>query len=292
MSTVAIGSIAAAGLGAAGSLAAGSEQAGAAKNAQELQAQEAQNALNFQEKEWNQQQVNEEPFLKAGQGAIGELSSLLSSPGEGLLSPWTGTFNAPTAAEAEQTPGYEFARQQGELGVQNSAAASGGLLTGGTLKAEQQYGQNLADTNYQNVFQNALTQYQTAYNTFQNNQTNTYNRLAGVAGMGQTTAAQLGTQGAQAAGNVGNINLTTGAQQGNDINLGGAATASGYVGATNALTSGLNNASSLAMLQQLLQQQQGNQVPGTAPGQSAGYTPPGAISGIDPNTGLPYGVNP
>jgi hypothetical protein len=257
LSTVAIASVAAAGIGAAGSLAAGSEQAGAAKSAAQLQYEEQQQALNFQEQEWNTQQQNEAPFLQAGKGAINTLSGLVSTPGQGLLTPWTQQFNAPTAAEAEATPGYQFELGQGEQALQNSAAANGGLLAGGNLKATTNYAEGLASTNYEQAFNNALTQYQTAYNTFQNNQTNEYNRLAGVAGTGQTAAAQLGSQGQAAAGNVGNISLTGGAQIGQDIQNEAAAGASGYVGASNALSGGLGNISSLALLQQILQQQQG-----------------------------------
>jgi hypothetical protein len=267
MSTVAIASIAAAGIGAAGSIASGAEQAGAAKSAQQLQAQEAEQSLQFQEQEFNTEQANQAPFLKAGTGAISTLSQLTSTPGQGLLTPWTDTFEAPTAAQAEATPGYQFTLGQGEQALQNSAAASGGLLTGGTAKALTQYGEGLADTTYQQTYQNALQQYETAYSTFQNNQTNTYNRLAGVAGTGQTAAQQLGTEGQSAAQGVSNINLTTGAQQGQDILAGAAATASGYAGATNAVSGGLNSIAGALTLQQLLAQQNPNDISGLfAPG--------------------------
>lgn len=252
MSTVAIGSIIAAGVGAAGSVAAGSEQAGAAKSAAQLQAQEAANSLAFQKQEFSTEQANEAPFLAAGTGAVNELSSQLSTPGQGLLTPWTQQFEAPTAQQAQQTPGYQFTLQQGEQALQNSAAASGGLLTGGTAKGITNYAEGLADTTYQQTFQNSLTAYQQAYNTFQNNQTNTYNRLAGVAGAGQTAATTLGQQGQQAASNVSNINLTTGQLQGQDLQNAAAATASGYAGAANALGSGISSIGQLLTLQQLL----------------------------------------
>jgi hypothetical protein len=252
MSTVAIGSIAAAAIGGGASLAAGSEQAGAAESAQKLQAQEAQNALNFQEQEFNTEQSNLAPFLKGGTEAEGELSSLTSTPGQGLLTPWTGQFTAPTAAEAEQTPGYQFTLQQGENALQDSAAASGGLLTSGTAKGFEGYAAGLASNTYQQTYNNALTQYQTAYNTFQNNQTNEFNRLAGVAGAGQTAATNLAQLGQSAANTVGNIDLTTGAQQGQDIMNAGAATASGYVGGANALSGGLSNVAGALTLQQIL----------------------------------------
>ena len=251
MSAVAAGSIAAAGIGAVGSGLAANTQANAAESAQGLQAQEAANALAQQQSQFNTTQANEAPFIQAGQGAVTQLSSLLQ-PGGALSQGWNQQFQAPTAAQAAQTPGYQFALQQGENALQNSAAAAGGLGSGATGAALEQYGQGLANTNYQQVYNNALTQYQQSYNQFQQNQANQYNRLAGLSGTGQTAVGQLGQLGQQASNNTSNIALTTGAQQGQQLNNAGAANASGYVGIGNALSGGLNNLASLSTLQQLL----------------------------------------
>jgi hypothetical protein len=226
----------------------------ASESAAQLQAQESQNALNFQEQEFNTTQANQKPFLQAGQTAVGDLSSLLA-PGGSLSQPWTGTFTPPTAAQAEATPGFQSTLQVGQNAIQNSAAAQGNLLSGGTEAALDQYSQGLASTNYQQAFNNALTQYGTAYNTFENNQANQFNRLASVAGLGQTTATNLGQEGQQAASNVGNIDLTTGAQQGQDALNAASATASGYNAIGNATSSGLTslgNYAQLASLENLL----------------------------------------
>jgi hypothetical protein len=256
MSGIATGTALAVGLGAA---AAGTATSGilgyegqkgvanASESAAQLQAQEAQNALNFQEQEFNTQQANQAPFLKAGQTAVGDLSSLLA-PGGALSQGWTGQFTAPTAAQAAATPGYQFTLQQGQNAIQNSAAAQGNLLSGGTEAALDQYSQGLASTNYQQAFNNALTQYGTAYNTFENNQANQFNRLASVAGLGQVTAGQLGQEGAQAANTTANIDLTTGAQQGQDAVNAASAMASGYNAIGNAANSGLNSLGSYATL--------------------------------------------
>jgi hypothetical protein len=255
-----IGAIASGVGGAAASIAGSSAQADAAKSAAQLQKEEADQSLAFQKQVYSENVAREQPWLKAGTGAINTLSGLLSTPGKGLLSPWTGTFKAPTAAEAAATPGYQFQFKEGERALQNSAAASGGLLTGGTLRGVEQFGQGLAASNYQNVFSNALTQYQTAYEKFRNNQTDTYNRLAGISGAGQQAATTTGLFGQQAASNVSNINLTTGAQQGQDIQNAAAATASGYAGAANAFGSTISNLSGLELMQKLMaqQNQQGN----------------------------------
>lgn len=128
------------------------------------------------------------PYTSAGSKATGSLSDMLSTPGQGLLTPWTQQFTAPTADQAAATPGYQAQLKAGEDALQNSAAARGGLLSGRTLADMNTYAQGTASENYQNVFNNALTQYQSAYNTFQNNQQNTYNRLFGVSGQGLNAA--------------------------------------------------------------------------------------------------------
>lgn len=251
---VAVGGIVAAGIGAGGAIIAGNEQAGAAKSAAQLQYQEQQQALQFQEQEWNQQQQNMAPWIKQGQSAVGTLGGLQNQAlaGQGPLAPWTQQFQAPTAQQAAQYPGYQFALQQGTNALTNSAAASGNLLTGNTGEALQQYGQQLGQEDYTNVYNQALQQYQQSYNQYEQNQSNLFNRYASLAGLGQTSASQLGNQGQAAASNVGNISLTGGAQIGQQLNNAAAAQASGYVGAANAASGGINNLSQYAMLQQLL----------------------------------------
>jgi hypothetical protein len=246
-------------IGAIGSGIAGSEQSSASKNAAQLQYQEQQNALDFQKQEWNTQQQNLAPWLKQGQSAIGTLGGLQNQAlaGKGPLAPWTQQFQAPTIAQAEQEPGYQFALQQGTNALTNSAAASGNLLTGNTGEALQQYGQQLGQEDYSNVYNRALQQYQQSYNQYQNNQSNLFNRYAALSGIGQTAASQLGSEGTAAAGNVANISLTGGAQIGQQLNNAAAAQASGYVGAANSLSSGLNNLSQYSMLQNLINGQGG-----------------------------------
>src|SRR5271156_710707 len=184
-------------VGAIGSGIAGSEQAGAAKSAQQLQYEEQQQALQFQEQQWNTQQANEAPWLQQGQGAVNTLGQLQNEglQGQGPLAPWTQQFQAPTLAQAQQNPGYQFALQQGTAALDNSAAASGNLLTGNTGEALQQYGQNLGEQNYQQVYNNSLQQYQQSYNQYEQGQANTFNRYASIAGLGQTAAGQLGSEG-------------------------------------------------------------------------------------------------
>ena len=165
-----------------------------------------------------------------------------------LAQTWDTPFVAPTAEEAAQMPGYQFQLQQGEQAIQNSAAARGGLLSGGTAKALDQYSQGLASTDYQQLYNQALTQYQQAYNIFNQNQANIFNRYADLAGMGQVSAQQLANAGLSTGSNVANTLLTSGAQLGQDLNNAAAARASGYVGAANAFGGALGSLGSLGSL--------------------------------------------
>ena len=245
-------------LGGIGSIISANKQAEEERAALAIQQQEANNSLDFQKQEFNTQQANEQPFLKAGQGAVAQLSSLTNAPGQGLLANYPGSFTAPTAQQAQQTPGYQFTLQQGEQALDRGAAARGSVLTGGTGEAEQQYGQGLASQTYQQTYNNALTQYQQAYNQFQNNQANQYNRLAGLAGTGQVSAGQLGSTGQAAATNIGSINTNAGYQQGNTLQNLGSANASGYAGAFNNAGTALGNLGSYAQLSSLLNTPGGN----------------------------------
>jgi hypothetical protein len=218
------GGLLTAGIGAAGSLFGGLFGASASSKAskQYIQGlQQAQGQLSSTEQQGLQQFA---PYQQAGTQATGLLSQMTGSPGQGLLTPWDQKFTAPTAEEAAKTPGYQFQLKQGEDALQNSAAAQGGLLSGGTLAGMNQYAQGLASSNYQNVFNNSLTQYQNAYQSFLNNQNNTYQRLLGVSG-----------QGLQAAGSAGNLISGIGGDIASLYGQKGAAQAAGTIGGANSL---------------------------------------------------------
>jgi hypothetical protein len=139
----------------------------------------------------------------------------------------------------QQDPGYAFRMSEGMKGLERSAAARGGLLSGSTLKGIQRFGQDLGSQEYQNAFNRYQTERQARLNPLQS-----------LAGVGQTTSQQLGAAGTQMAGNVGQA-LGAGAQ----------ARASGYVGGANALSGALGNYMNYNQSQQqnaLLQQMIGN----------------------------------
>src|SRR5205085_161308 len=84
-------------------------------------------------------------------------------------------------ADFQADPGAQFRQEQGEKGLARAAAAGGGhsLTSGAYLKDAMRFNSGLASQ-----------EYGTAYDRYRLNQNDVYNRLAGIAGTGQTAANQ------------------------------------------------------------------------------------------------------
>jgi hypothetical protein len=179
--------------------------ANASSKAAKAQAGAASEASNLEREMFERNIELNAPFREAGVNALNKLIPLTD-------------YKNFSMSEFQADPGYSFRMSEGIKGLERSAAARGGLLSGGTLKGIQRFGQDMASQEYQNAF----NRYQTERNA-------RLNPLQSLAGVGQTTSQQLGAAGTQMAGNVGNL-----------ITGGAAARASGYVGGANALTGALN----------------------------------------------------
>jgi len=177
----------------------------AAKKGGEEQAAGTRYAADLANQQYNQTRQDQMPFLEAGKGALNQLIPLASN-----YKPFD--YNAMTA-----DPGYAFRLSEGQRALDQSAAARGGLISGNALKAATRFGQQMGSDEYNSSFNRYLAQRNAELNPLQS-----------LAGVGQTTATNLGTMGAQNAANVGNL-ATSGA----------AASAAGRIGQTNAITGGL-----------------------------------------------------
>lgn len=228
-----VGSIVSGIMGANAAGDAAAQQAKMGQKAADTAIEAGQQAQGYQTGQISAENANAQPFVNAGQNATTQLSSLLAPGGD--LTKGYGSFSAPTAAEAAATPGYQFQLQQGLSALQNSAAARGGLLSTGTAKNLENYGQGLASTNYQNAYSNALNAYNTNFNTFNTGQNNLYNRLSGLANTGATSAANLNNVTQSGTANLTNDLLNTANTVGNDYMGIGNAQAAGTIGAANAL---------------------------------------------------------
>jgi hypothetical protein len=204
-------------IGAGGAIVGGMISGSAAKSAAGTQAAAARDAADVQRQMFERQVELQEPWRKAGEQALNKLIPLTDYQTFGM-----GQFQA--------DPGYAFRMSEGMKALERSAAARGGLLSGATLKGIQRFGQDLGSQEYMNAF-----------NRYQTERAARLQPLQSLAGVGQTTAQQLGQAGQSMASNVGEA-LTSGA----------AARASGYVGQANALTGALGGAANAYMQGQML----------------------------------------
>jgi len=169
------------------------KQAKAATQAAKTQAEATRYASDMQKQMFDEVRTDQKPYMQAGTQALSGLMGL------------TGLGGADTAQLLRQDPSYQFRLNQGLDSVQSSAAAQGGLLSGATLKALNNYAQDYASQEYGNA----------------------YNRLSNIVGMGQNAAA-----------GVGNAGMQTAQAMANNTMAGANAQAAGTIGAANARAAG------------------------------------------------------
>lgn len=194
----------------------------ASKSAASTQAAASRDATAAQERMFERQVELQAPYREAGEEALNRLRTGLKVGGE-----FDKSFSE-TAFKAD--PGYAFRMSEGMKGLERSAAARGGLLSGAALKGIQRYGQDLASQEYQNAF-----------NRYYAERANKLNPLQSVAGIGQTSANTL----TGAAG-------TLGQQIGSNIIGAGNAAAAGRVGSANAIAQGVGQGINFYQGQQYL----------------------------------------
>lgn len=183
-----------------------------ASKAADAQSESAAAANATQQAQYEQTRADNAPWRAAGGAAIGQLAAGTQPGGQ-----FTRSFSD---TDFQGDPGYAFRLQQGQNALDNSAAARGGVLSGAQLKASSQYNQSFASNEYGN-----------AYNRFNTDQSRQFNQLASVAGTGQVANGTVATAGMNSANQI--SNNQTGA---------GNAQASGYIGQSNALSSGIGQA--------------------------------------------------
>jgi hypothetical protein len=162
----------------------GNQAAGKASDA-EIAAYQA--AIDEQRRQYDTTRADLQPWMTAGQGALNRLQD-------------------PNAFQA--SPGYQWARSEGQRDIGNSFAARGGAASGNALKALSEFNTGLAQQDYGNW----------------------WNQQAGLAGVGQTAGTNLGQFGQQSAANTGNYLAGQGASR-----------ASGVLGKYGSLAQGLND---------------------------------------------------
>lgn len=152
-----------------------------AKKAADATKDAAKIASQTQLKMFNQIRDDNAPYRQGGYGAYSAMQSLLGLGGD------------PAAAQQgfqnyQNSTGFQFRMGQGTQAIDRSAAARGGLNSGATLKALQQYGQNIGSAEFGNYL----------------------NQLQGVIAPGQQALSQNATAGMNAANNISSNQMAAG----------------------------------------------------------------------------------
>jgi hypothetical protein len=280
--------------------------AAASTRAAELQRDAQREALALQARMYDEAVARQQPYYQAGTNALaqmqqrtnampeafqygGEIPQFAYSGQQPAAFQYTGqqpTFEYGgqqpeafkfTAENFQADPGYGFRLSEGLKALERSAAARGGLLSGGTGKALTRFGQDMASQEFQNAYGRAFNEYGaarqreqeqygraltgfdiarqreaqeygrgltgydigrqreqeqygraltgynalrsresdmygralTGYNALRQREADQYNRLAGLAGIGGTTAQQLTAAGQNYGSQAGNLMANT-----------------------------------------------------------------------------------
>jgi len=194
------------------------KQAKAAESASQLQYEATSDAAKQQREMFDILNAQQAPYREAGYGALNQINTMLPQ--------FTKEF---TSADLIKNldPSYQFMLQQG-LGATGQAMNVGGGGSNVDL-ARQRFAQEYAKSGAQQAF-----------NNYQSQQSNIYNRLSNLAGIGQAAQSQANTLGSNTANAL------------SQLGIGGAsALGAGQVGAANAMAGaygGIGNALTLSSL--------------------------------------------
>jgi hypothetical protein len=182
----------------------GESAAGAAESAANITGAATEATVREQRRQYDENVARQKPFYDVGVNALPELVA-------------ASRYTPFSMDQFTADPGYAFRLGEGTKAIERSAAARGGLLSGGTGKALQKFGQDYGSQEYTNAF-----------NRYQLEREARLRPLQSLTGMGQTTSQQLGSAGQTMASNVGNTYMNQGVNQGNALLAGTQARSSAY----------------------------------------------------------------
>ena len=240
---MAIGTGTAIAIGAGAGLLGAKMTSDAAKSAARTQADAAGAAAANERAMYEQSREDLAPYRETGYTALKDIER---------MKPFLTSQFGPDQFAQYLDPSMAFRQRIGTQATERMANVGGGAISGNTLRALTDYGQNLASTEYGNAF-----------GRFQTDRSNIYNTLANIAGMGQGAVNTGVNAGQNFAGQM--TGLTTGAA---------AAQAAGTVGSANAYSGALGNVGNMAFLSSLMRPQAvAQQTTPTGVGTSQIYNP-------------------
>jgi hypothetical protein len=190
------------------------------------QSKSADKASQIQMDMFNRTQTNLQPWMQSGQAALGQLNAG-TAPGGQFMQPFS-------LDKFHESPGYQFNLQQGQQALDKASAARGNFYAPQTLQDTAKFSQGLASNEFNN-----------AYNMYNQDQGNIFNRLFAMSGSGQNAAANIGGFGTNAANNVASNTIGSGNAQG-----------AGIMGIGNAANTAIGQGYNAYLLNQILGSQQ------------------------------------
>ena len=178
----------------------------------------AQANIDLQRRMYEENVARQQPFYQAG---VNALPGYLKGIGQG-----GDLVRGFTQADYQADPGYQFRLSEGQRAMAHGATPGrGGLVSGTTLKAMQDYAQNSASNEYQN-----------AYNRYRDTQGLQRNALAGVVGFAPSASSSMGAAGSNYAAGAGPQMYQQGVNTGNALIAGNQANQSAYGNLGNAFS--------------------------------------------------------
>ena len=220
----------------------GYQSSQAAKSAARTQADAAGRAMDQERAMYEQSREDLGPYRETGYTALKDIEK---------MKPFLTSQFGPDQFAQYLDPSMAFRQRIGTQATERLANVGGGAISGNTMRALTDYGQNLASTEYGNAF-----------NRFQTERGNIYNTLANIAGMGQGAVNTGVTSGQNFA--AGQTGLITGSA---------AAQAAGTVGAANAVGGAASNLGNMAYINSLINRPVAQQPPPTGPTTGQIYNP-------------------
>lgn len=147
--------------------------ADATNDAAQTQADSTAAGIGEQRRQFDLTREDYKPYREAGVRGLGAFESELNRP--------------VTAADVMDDPGYQFGLTQGQTALDRKIAAMGGRVSGAALKAAARYGTDYATTGYNAAYQRRQDR---------------LNRLAALAGIGQSATGSSAQAGMNMANNV------------------------------------------------------------------------------------------
>lgn len=172
-------------------LVSGAMSSSATKSAASASGDASAASIAEQQRQYDQTRADQTPWRDAGVNALAQMQGKTSPP----------KF---TMADFQADPGYNFRMSEGLKALDRSASARGGLLSGAALKGITRYSQDAASQEYGN-----------AYTRFMGEENTGYNRLASLAGVGQTANSAIQSAGQNMVNSNSNSLATNAANQGN-----------------------------------------------------------------------------